>query len=523
MIAPSSSSSTTLRDVARTTDARTGRRFFTRGHQVERWIEKHCVFTNGRWLGKPFVLQRWQRELLYELFEINEQTGRRRYRRALIGTPRKQGKTELAAALANYLAFGDGEPAAEVYCAAASEEQADRVFDAAKRMCEQSPSLGDEVHLQVTRLALKRDPYSFIQRLSSRGRTKHGLNIHGVVLDELHAWQEGEQEELWAALTTGMAAREQPLEIAITTAGTDLELSRCGKLYRLGKRVVAGEEQDDGFLFRWWEAADGSDWRDPAVWRKCQPSFGVTVTEEFLRGELSKGEAVFRRLYLNQWIEYEKAPWVRPEEMDACQLPEFDLDARLPSWVGVDLAERRDAAAVMVGQWRTTNERPCGHAGDPCLYVRGRIWEAPLDADGTPDESWEVPHTEIRDHVRELNGKLRVQSNIFDPWHGRLMEQDLAAEGLTCERIWQTGARRAGASVALHELVADGRLHWCQPFVRQHFLAAAIYPSGPEGGYYLAKRKSTARMDAAMAAVNVVYGTQFAPAEATREATAWLI
>lgn len=207
-----------------------GRKFLTSGDDVIAFVEEHCRFTNGRWTGAPFVLLSWQKTLLYEMFEVDPTTRLRRYRRALIGTPRKQGKTEFAGALALYLAFGDGESSAEVYCAAASEEQADRVFNAAKRMVELSPTLSQAVQTQVSRLSATEDPYSYIQRLTASGRTKHGLHIHGVVLDELHAWGVGEQDELWAALTTGMAARRQPMQIAITTAGTDLEGSRCGEL-----------------------------------------------------------------------------------------------------------------------------------------------------------------------------------------------------------------------------------------------------------------------------------------------------
>lgn len=492
---------------------RDGRLFYSTGHIVSAFIERYCVFSNGRWLGQPFWLLPWQKRLLYELFEVQEPDWKRRYRRALIGLPRKSGKTELAAALALYAMLADGEKSAAVYCAAASEEQADICFEAAKRMCSiEGAPLAGLVDVQVSRLTARHDPYAFIQRLSSKGRTKHGLNPHAVILDELHAWGAGEGEELWAALNTGSAAREQPMQLAITTAGLDLEESRCGQMYRLGRAIERGEVEDGGFFFRWWQAPDDCDYRDPAMWELASPSYGHTISEDFYAGELSSvPESVFRRLYLNQWVDYGESPWVTREQLRACRLPEFELRTGGLTWVGVDLSETRDSTAVDWAQWFEGDERPCGHAGEPCLYLRCRTWEQPHRPDGRPDEEWEVPQAEVKGHIRRLASELDVVTVVFDPWHSKLMRQDLANEGLPVEEIWQSGQRRSGASAALFDLILQGRLHYCDDVFERHCLNATIREAGKDGGYYLAKRRKGRVMDAAMAAVNVVYGITFHP------------
>ena len=506
-----------------------GREFWSTGQRVIDWIERHCVFTNGLWTGEPFTLQGWQKRLLCELFEIDPATGLRRYRRALVGIARKNGKTELMAAIALYLLAADGEKSAQVFCAAASEEQADMVYDAMRRMVEMSDTLKRAIGVQVSRLTLTDDPYSYAQRLTSKGKTKHGLNIHAVVLDEVHAWGAGEQAELWAALTTGMAARKQPMMLMITTAGSDLEGSRCGALYEYGRALERGEVEDDGFLFRWWQCPDGCDFRDASLWPLANPSFGVTVNEQFLRGELAgvnvgadgkrKGaisEAEFRRLYLNQWVDFDEAPWVTQEQIRACRVPPFELRPEQATWAGIDLSETRDTSAVDHGQWWDGDDRPCGHMGtDPCLYLRVRVWERPRAADGRFVDSWEVPQGEIRQYLRDQAAQYAVQTNVFDPWHSRLLAQDLAAEGLKCEQIWQTGARRSGASASLYDLIIQQRIHYCDDVFERHILNATTRSSGNDGGYYLAKRKAGRTMDAAMAAVNVVYGTIHEPAQSS--------
>lgn len=502
------------------------REFWTTGGMVIKFIEKLCVFSNAKWTGQKFLLEGWQRRLLYELFEVNPETGLRRYRRALIGMGRKQGKTELAAALALYFLLADGEKSAEVYCAAASEEQADRVFMAARRMCEiDGAPLSTLVAVpegeRADYLTSKVDPYSTMKRLTSKGRTKHGLNIHCVVLDEVHAWGVGEADELWAALTTGMASRDQPMMLMITTAGTDLEESRCGGLYLAGRAMERGEHSDDGFFFRWWEAPEEMDYRDPKAWAAAMPNLGVSVTIPFLEGELAgtnagtdgKGKkaltrAEFERLYLNRWIDYGETPWVTREQIRACRLPWFPLEAGRATWAGIDLSETRDSTAVDWAQWFDDDRRPCGHTGEPCLYIHVRTWEQRRLPDGRVDEEWEVPQAEVKAHIRQLATDYNVATSVFDPWHSKLMRQDLEAEGLTCEEIPQTGIRRSGASAGLYDLIIQRRLHYCDETFERHVLNSTIRETGADGGYYLAKRRKGKVMDAAMAAVNVVYGTQ---------------
>jgi phage terminase large subunit-like protein len=507
------------------------RQFWSTGGRVIAFIEGFCVFSNGRWTGDPFVLEPWQKKLIWELFEIDQATGLRRFRRALIGIPRKNGKTELAAALALYLGIADNEKSAEVYCAASSEEQADRVFMACRRMCDDGNPLAEYIEVPDGKMAdyltVRRDPYSFIKRLTSKGKTKHGLNIHAAVLDEVHAWGVGEQEELWAALTTGMAAREQPMMLMITTAGADLETSRCGALYEYGRALERGEVEDDGFYFRWWQIPDDADWTLPEMWQLANPNWGVSVTEAFLRGELAglnvgkdgnrKGalsEAEFRRLYGNQWIDFAEAPWVTREQLAVCRHPGFPLEAGRTTWVGVDLSRSIDSTAVAWGQQRDGEDRPCAHRGEPCLWVKGKVWERPRKPGGQFDLDWQVPLDEVRQFVRDLNTEYRVATNVFDPYGSVLMLQDLTAEGIPCELMFQQGQRRSQASSGTYDLIAQGRLHFDDPAIERHMMNAKIKQVGEEG-YFLQKRKAGKVMDLAQAISQVVYGVIYEPGSST--------
>jgi phage terminase large subunit-like protein len=505
------------------------------GGKVIRFIETFGVFSNMKWTGQRFVLQPWQKKMLMELFEVNPETGLRRFRRALVGIPRKNGKTELAAILALYLTLADGERSSQVYCAAASEDQANFVFEAAKRMCsmkvdngkggEMDAPLASLVTVEASKITANHDPYSFFQRLSSKGSTKHGSGPHGVIFDELHAWGVGEAAELWDALNTGSAARDQPLQISITTAGTDLEESRCGGLYLHGKAVERGEIDDPGFFFRWWEAPEGCDYRDPEMWKLASPNYGVSVNANFLAGELAgtnavegqaKGaavsEAAFRRLYLNQWIDFGETPWVTKPQLKPCRVTAFLHEYQAPTWVGVDLSRSEDSTAVCWGQWVTGG--PCGHTGEPCLYVKARTWERPRKPDGKFDEEWRVPLPEVRQFIRDLNAEFSVPVNVFDPYGAQLMKLDLEAEGIVCELMHQQGLKRSSAATGMYDLIVAERFHFEGDTLERHILNATIKATG-EDGYYLQKRRKGKIMDAAQAASHVVYGTIYQEAVET--------
>lgn len=540
-----------------------GRVFWSEGPRVIDWIEASCIFTEGEWAGQPFRMMSWQKRLIVELFELEWRAIRgawrwvRRFRRALIGLPRKSGKSEMAAAIALYLVYGDGEPTAKVYIAAAAEDQAEVTYAKVKTMCgfqgdDWEAPLEGEFLIEQRRVTLIADPNCYIERLTSRGSTKHGLTPHGVILDELHAWLRGEKDELWAALTTGSMSRTQPLQIAITTAGMDLDDSRCGDLYKLGRRIERGEVEAGGFFFRWWQApelqcvickeylfdtqvcphhqaqrVEKTDYRDPEMWRMASPSYGETVSDGAYADELSSTtESIFRRLYLNQWVDFAEAPWLGPGMWQACEVTGIKPRAGEVSYTGVDLSESRDSTAVLLGQPWEGEDRPCGHTsathGPYCIGMWARIWEPPVDDFGRDVPDYEIPQDEVKGHIREKNGEYSVLSNVFDPWHSKLIRQDLAAEGMVVEEIWQTGQRRSGATAMLYDLIRQGRLHHDgDPVLARHVSNAGVKPVS-SGGYYLGKRKNGKPMDGAMAMVNVVYGLTWAKAPEKKKAPhAW--
>ena len=203
------------------------------------FIECLC-HTKGTWAGKPFELIDWQERIIRDIFGILKPNGYRQFNTAYVELPKKQGKSELAAAVALLLCCGDGEERAEVYGCAADRQQASIVFEVAADMVRMCPALGKRVKILASQKRMVYLPTnSFYQVLSAEAYSKHGFNIHGVVFDELHTQP---NRKLFDVMTKGSGdARMQPLYFLITTAGTDTQ-SICYETHQKAKDILEGRK-----------------------------------------------------------------------------------------------------------------------------------------------------------------------------------------------------------------------------------------------------------------------------------------
>ena len=262
--------------------------------------------TKGTWAGKKFELLDWQEQIIRDLFGILKPNGYRQFNTAYIEIPKKNGKSELAAAVALLLTCGDFEERAEVYGAAADRQQASIVFEVAADMVRMCPALNKRVKILASQKRIVYMPTnSFYQVLSAEVYSKHGFNIHGVVFDELHTQP---NRKLFDVMTKGSGdARMQPLYFLITTAGTDTN-SICYEQHQKAKDILEGRKIDKTFYPVIYGAADDADWTSPKVWKQANPSLGETIGMEKVVAACESArqnpgeENAFRQLRLNQWV-----------------------------------------------------------------------------------------------------------------------------------------------------------------------------------------------------------------------------
>lgn len=440
------------------------------------FFEKYLRYSKGEWAGKPFKLGLWQRnELIRPLFGWKRADGTRRYRFAYIEIPRKNGKSEIAAGIALYMTSADSEPGAEVYSAAGDKDQASIVFKTACTMVQSSLPLRRRCKVYKTAIVVNGIGASY-KVLSSDAFTKHGLNAHATIFDELHVQK---NRELWDTLVSSRGARRQPLVVSLTTAGFD-QNTICWELHDYALKVQKGIIVDPEFLALIYAAAPEDDWKDPATWRRANPNLGVTITEDFLAAECHKAqmtpayENTFRRLYLNQWTSQES----RYIPMDAWDASAGTVDLSeldgLPCYGGLDLSSTTDLSSfVLVFPIRRETEQ--GMVDDfkllPYFWLPKEGIAERARKDMAPYELWakqgylELTEGNVIDYgcitkrIAAVKEAFNLREVAFDRWGSTKIIQDVQAMGITVVPFGQGYSSMTTPTKELLNLALQKRLH----------------------------------------------------------------
>lgn len=465
--------------------------------------------SKGEWRGRRFILEDWQQAIIANTFGWKRPGGLRRYRTIYVEIPRKNGKTLLVAGTGNAVAFTDGEPAADVYCGAGDRDQAAIVFDAAKFQVESEPELADRA--RVFRRAIEIPATGSVLRVvSSEAKTKHGLNAHCVIIDELHVQ---ERREFVETLTTSTGSRRQPLVIYITTAGYDTT-TICYEMHCYAEKVRDGIIKDPSFLPVIYAAGKEDDWTDPKVWAKANPNLGVSIKPEYIEQKCREAkesplfENTFKRLHLNIWTEQETR-WLRMSKWHACN-GAVDLEKLKgrQCYGAIDLSTKLDFTAFGLTFPPTSDD----------LLYRFACWFWIPDAtaaererrDKVPVRAWAADETtgltltpgEVIDYnyieqkVLELAAQYDVTDIAFDQWHAQQTANNLAAQGLEMVEYRQTFQSMSEPTMELEKLIISGAIaHGGNP-VLDWMASNVVALMNPSGEVKLAKEKnSKARID----------------------------
>lgn len=478
------------------------------------FIECLC-HTKGKWAGTPFELIDWQEQIVRDLFGILKPNGYRQFNTAYIEIPKKQGKSELAAALALLLTCGDGEERAEVYGAAADRDQASIVFEVAADMVRMCPALNKRVQILTAKKRLVYLPTnSFYQVLSAEAYTKHGFNVHGVVFDELHTQP---NRKLYDVLTKGSGdARTQPLYFLITTAGDDTK-SICYEVHQKAEDILAGRKKDPTFYPVIYGAKPDDDWTDPKVWKKANPSLGITVDIEKVKAACESAkqtpseENSFRQLRLNQWVK-QAVRWMPMIAWDACAFPvnAAELEGRV-CYGGLDLSSTTDITAfvlvfpptdeddkfiILPYFWLPEETLPLRVKRD---HVQYDVWERQGMIFTT--EGNVIHYGFIEQFIGDLYKRYNIREIAFDRWGAVQMVQNLEAMGLTVIPFGQGFKDMSPPTKELLKLVLERRIaHGGHPVLR--WMMDNVYiRKDPAGNIKADKEKSTEKIDGAVATI----------------------
>ena len=488
--------------------------------------------------GQPFTLHPSQEFIVASLFGWKKETGARRFRRAYLEIGKGNGKTPLAAGIGLYGLVADNEPGAEIYAAAAKQDQAMIMFRDAVSMVRQSPMLEDAITPSgvnpVHNLAYMKKGSFFRPLGRDTGKTGSGLRPHFALIDELHEHPNGDTVDM---LERGFKWREQPLLFMITNSGSDRN-SVCWREREWAVKVAhaevtADEGADETFSYICALDEDDEPLDDPDCWVKANPLIGHLISHEEMSKNAAQAKAIpgkangIRRLHFCQWTDAESA-WIARETWEACEDPDMmlaDFEGR-ECWIGLDLGATKDMTArVALFRDGEDNEgRPkfamFAHGYTPGDTLQGRVKEdrAPYDVwveQGhlTATAGKMVRFDQVAADIVEMASEFEIAALAYDRWLIRNFEETLDEMGVTLPLIEhpQGTNRRKDSPLWMpdsinqfEQLLLEGRLRISVNPALRSAVASSTFWTSPAGLRRFEKQRSTARIDLAVAAAMAV-------------------
>lgn len=360
-------------------------------HAIE-FIERYCKHSKGSVAGKPFILELWQKALIAAMFGIIDKIdGTRKFQEVVLIVARKNGKSTLAAAVGLYLMISDGELGPEIYSVATKKDQSKIIWLEAKRMVRKSKALAKRIKTLVSEMNSDKND-SVFKPLGRDSDSLDGLNVHGALFDEVHAWKD---QNLYDVIVDGTSARDQPLIFTTTTAGTVRE-SVFDRLYDEAEMVINGYDDDNAYknerlLPIVYELDNRKEWTNPESWQKANPGLGTIKKTDNLAAKVNKAKTnslLVKNLLTKDFNirETTSEAWLTFEDANNQEM--FDISKLEPRYGigGVDLSSTTDLTCASVIFQVPDDDR---------IYVKQMYWlpedllEKRIAEDKIPYDKWQ--------------------------------------------------------------------------------------------------------------------------------------
>ena len=479
---------------------------------------KHSKGKWGRNGGENIQLEAWETFIVWAAFGWMNANGFRRFRTLWIEVARKNGKTTLAAALGLYLAFADGEPAAEVYNCAVKRDQARLCHAESIRMVRKNPLLKKHVRIYKDNLSMEKTASKYMP-LGGDSDSTDGLNVSAAILDEVHSWK---SRDMWDVIETATGSREQPLILAITTAGSD-RLSVCYEKHEYSRKVLEGWKdgsfEDDTWFGIIFTLDEGDDWRDESVWIKANPNLGVSKNLDDLQmkakraGQMSAALNNFLRRELNVWVQGD-FKWMNMDMWRACggDVPALDMPQWLSgetAYAGLDLSSTSDITAFLM----------VFPAEDDYIDVIARFW-IPEDNmlirtrdDGVHYQQWveqgyieatpgnTIDYDFIFEQLEKDNDLFDIDQTAFDRWGAARVSNVLQNKGMTMVQFGQGFASMNPPMKELERLVLSKKIRHGNNPVLTWMADNLVARMDPAGNIKPDKERSREKIDGIVALI----------------------
>jgi phage terminase large subunit-like protein len=467
--------------------------------------------------GKPFVLQDWEHDIIWDVYGTVNNKGYRQYSYSYLEIPKKNGKTTLIAGLGLYHLACD-PPGGQIYCCAADREQAGLTYHAAIQMIEQDEGLQELFKITDSKKTIvNRQTGTFLKVLSAEAYTKHGINPTVVIFDELHAQP---NRDLWDVMTFGAgAARKETLYWIITTAGDDPDRKSVGwEQHEYARKIRDGEHTDPYWHVKIYGAPEDADIFDEKIWYEVNPSLGVSIDIDKVRLEATGAhndpakEKLFRWLRLNQWVSLKRVGWLPLSLWDSTvgKWGVSDLIGK-KCYAGLDLSSTTDLTGLVLifpPQDGVDDFRYISEGWIPEDSMRERVHR-----DSVPYDRWVnqkylhstpgciIDYGFIESRIMQINQQYNLMALGTDPWNSRMLTQRLSNQGITVIEVAQNMLMLSPAMKETERLLRSGQMtHDNNPVSRWCFGNVNIAVDGNENIKPM-KNKSEERIDLSVAQI----------------------
>lgn len=492
--------------------------------------------------GKPFKLEPFQCFIVGSLFGWWKADGSRRFRTAYVEASKGQGKSPLAAGLGLFGVLADGEPAAEVYAAAVTREQAMVVFRDAKRMADDSPEIAARIERLESALAVA-STHSFFRPVSSEHRGLDGKRPHIALIDELH---EHPTAMVYTKMRAGTKRRRNALVFIITNSGFSRE-SICWHLRDYSEKVLREQVSNDewfpyvcqldpcddckasGKRFPTDGCKKCDDWKDPKVWKKTNPGLGTILPVSYLEERVREAigipseRAMTQRLNFCIWTE-SVTIWIPADRWRACERAiDWNAMRGRPCFGGLDLATRRDFAAfglvfpavnpgektrLFLRTWlpETKFLERARQGKEPFHEWLARGWVETNEGDMIDQDL-------VKRRILEDFERFRISEVAFDPRFADKLVTELEGAGLTMIAHPQSFDGMSSATRSLETMAMRGELEHDGNGVGTWMIANVALDQNPQGYVRPSKKRSAESIDGAAAWVMAQARAILKPAE----------
>lgn len=413
-----------------------------RGNHILEFAENFCRHSKGKCGGKRVKLELWEKAHLATVFGFIDIEGNRKYRESILIVGKKNGKSLLASIVGLYMLTADGEMGPEVYAVATKKDQSKIIWLESKRMVRKSPALSKRVRSLVAELDTDFNDGVF-KPLASDSETLDGLNIHCVLMDEIHQWKQG--KALYDIMADGVSAREQPLVYITSTAGTIRE-DIYDQKYDEAEMVINGYDDPEGYkdehlIAFIYEIDNRKEWTDESCWEKANPGLGTIKNKQTLKDKVEKAKKntlLVKNLLCKEFNirETSSEAWLTFEQANNTET--FSIEDLKPRYGvgGVDLSSTTDLTAAKVLFKIPESEK---------IYTLSMYWipedlvEKRITEDKIPYDIWiekgyvrtckgnKISYKDVKAWFVEIQEKYDIYINMigYDSWSAAYFVEDM--------------------------------------------------------------------------------------------------